>query len=359
LAVTFCGVASAGDGVVSINQAVAVAGSVTAGDAGGFPVSINAPGSYRLSGDLDLGAGATNAIEINADDVTLDLRGFSISGAGLASGSGVAMAGRTNVEIRGGTIEGFANSAIRDSSPTARAHRVIEVVVRDSGGDGIELVGAGHVIRDCEVSNSGSVGGPLGVGILVGAGSAVRRCSALSNARDGIRLAEGSLAVEVLASANGGVGVLLGEGGVVLRSTARDGGSDGIATGAYSVVRESASANNGSSAPAENAGIRAGRGSVLARNVANDNRQSGIRADAGSLVCGNGAASNDERGIEARSAGTLVLESTANDNDKYGLALGPGVGYGGNAATSNELLDVQDPGVQIGANLCGGDTVCP
>jgi hypothetical protein len=357
--VTLSSVASAADGVVLIDQALALAGGVTAGDAAGFPVSINAPGSYALSGDLELGTGAANAIELNADDVTIDLRGFSIFGGGLASGSGVAMTGRTGVEIRNGTVEGFVTSAIRESSAAARAHRVIEIVVRDSGGHGVDLAGAGHLVRDCEIANSGVVGGAQGAGIWLGPGSALRRSSALANAREGIRLAEGGIVADALAEANDGVGIAVGEGSVVVRSSVRQSGADGILAGAHAVIRENASANNGSPAPPESAGIRAGRGSVLVRNVANDNRQSGICADAGSLVSGNGAAGNDERGIEARSAGALILESTANENDKYGFALGAGVGYGGNAATSNDLLDVQDPGVEIGSNLCGNDTVCP
>jgi len=45
--------AGAVDGVIEINQAKAKAGAVTAGDTPGFPVTISAAGSYRLTGDLD------------------------------------------------------------------------------------------------------------------------------------------------------------------------------------------------------------------------------------------------------------------------------------------------------------------
>lgn len=71
------GMALAVDGQVLITQARAMAGGVTAGDAPGFPVTISEPGSYRLASNLIVPAGA-NGIEITANDVTIDLNGFSI-----------------------------------------------------------------------------------------------------------------------------------------------------------------------------------------------------------------------------------------------------------------------------------------
>src|SRR5687767_7720762 len=47
---------------------------------GSVPFTINAPGSYYLTGNLN--TATTNAIIIRASDVTLDLRGFTLSGAG-------------------------------------------------------------------------------------------------------------------------------------------------------------------------------------------------------------------------------------------------------------------------------------
>ena len=63
----------AADGVTEINQA-----SVEA--AGGFPYVISEPGSYTLSGNLTVPDENTNAIEVEAPDVTVDLNGFAIIG---------------------------------------------------------------------------------------------------------------------------------------------------------------------------------------------------------------------------------------------------------------------------------------
>jgi hypothetical protein len=73
-------VAEAVDGVVLIDQNRASAGNITPGDLPGFPVTISRPGSYRLSGNLDVANPDTTAIEITANNVTLDLNGFTIQG---------------------------------------------------------------------------------------------------------------------------------------------------------------------------------------------------------------------------------------------------------------------------------------
>src|SRR5436190_10630805 len=68
------------DGIVLIDQNRALAGGVTPGDAPGFPVTISLAGSYRLSGNLTVPDANTTAINITADNVTIDLNGFSIIG---------------------------------------------------------------------------------------------------------------------------------------------------------------------------------------------------------------------------------------------------------------------------------------
>src|SRR5689334_9768577 len=74
------------DGVVLFNQASALAGNVTPGDAPGFPVTISVPGSYRLTGNIALTDLSANVIEITADNVTIDLNGFSLIGPVVCTG---------------------------------------------------------------------------------------------------------------------------------------------------------------------------------------------------------------------------------------------------------------------------------
>jgi hypothetical protein len=67
------------DGVVLINQSQALAGNITPGDAPGFPVTISQSGSYRLTGNLIIPDANTTAIQITAENVTLDLNGLASS----------------------------------------------------------------------------------------------------------------------------------------------------------------------------------------------------------------------------------------------------------------------------------------
>src|SRR5438046_155584 len=78
------------DGVVLIDQNRALAGGVTPGDAPGFPVTLSVAGSYRLSGNLTVPDENTNAIVVSADNVTIDLNGFSILGPVVCSGNPVS-----------------------------------------------------------------------------------------------------------------------------------------------------------------------------------------------------------------------------------------------------------------------------
>jgi hypothetical protein len=70
------------DGVVLINQSTVMS-------AGGFPYTITQPGSYRLSGNLTVADANTNAIDIFANNVTIDLNGFSIIGPVVCTGEGI------------------------------------------------------------------------------------------------------------------------------------------------------------------------------------------------------------------------------------------------------------------------------
>ena len=98
------------DGVILIDQARALAGNVTPGDAPGFPVTISQPGSYRLSSNLTVPSGQ-NGIQVAAQLVSIDLNGFSITTqpqtslvGGIVTDGVVAPLG---ISIRNGSIMGF------------------------------------------------------------------------------------------------------------------------------------------------------------------------------------------------------------------------------------------------------------
>ena len=172
------------DGVIEINQARATAGNITPGDAPGFPVFINVPGSYRLTSNLSVAAGF-NAIIVNVDDVTIDLNGFNISGGGGAIADGVGFGAQQNAEVRNGTIRGFSRYGVFASGFS----------------NGISLIGLrliGNAISGAE---------------LQGLGNLVDRCTARNNLGVGIRALGGSLVINSVARGNTGVGLYLDQNG--------------------------------------------------------------------------------------------------------------------------------------------------
>ncbi|MFT7723951.1 MAG: hypothetical protein QM788_14165 [Roseateles sp.] len=108
---------------VTIDQNKAMAGNVTPGDTPGFPVTINQPGSYKLTGNLTVPPGV-DGILVKAENVTLDLNGFTIRGATTCTmpsngysvtcsspshHAGVVVNSSSEAEsvVRNGTVQGF------------------------------------------------------------------------------------------------------------------------------------------------------------------------------------------------------------------------------------------------------------
>jgi hypothetical protein len=107
-----------------------------------IPFTISSSGAYYLTGDLTAVSGS---IRVEADDVSIDLRGFTISGTG--TGNGIWILGRKNVEIRNGTVRDF-NLGITEGA-TGEGHRVIDIRAVGNVGNGISLLGKGHLVKDC------------------------------------------------------------------------------------------------------------------------------------------------------------------------------------------------------------------
>jgi hypothetical protein len=160
--------ANAVSGVVYINQASAIAGNVTPGGAPGFPVTISLSGSYKLSGNLRVSDPNKTAIEITADNVNLDLNGFTIQGPcptreqcppGTAAASvGVSSVGY-HTTTENGNIAGFS-SAITLVRP---GNRVEHMTISDSSNIGI-VVSKGVVRNNVIIRNNYGIVGP---GLLV------------------------------------------------------------------------------------------------------------------------------------------------------------------------------------------------
>jgi hypothetical protein len=173
------------------------------------PYTISAPGFYYLGADLTH-TGATNAITVNVDNVTIDLMGFSLTHTGATGNTaGIFMSARTNVEVRNGTVRGF-NDGVRETA--GNKHRIINVRSNNNASTGMSLTGASHQIKGCNTSNNGN-------GISVQSGI-ISDCVATNNINFGIALGSGTIA-DCLATNNPGIaGIHLTGPGSVLGNTA-------------------------------------------------------------------------------------------------------------------------------------------
>jgi hypothetical protein len=228
MAVWMCQSAYAVDGVVLIDQKAAMAGRVTPQDMPGFPVTISQPGSYRLTGNLVVPDAATTAVQITADDVTLDLNGFSILGPN------VCMPNPVRCTFSGGG--GIGVMAVAPAGVVSPANvRVKNGTVRGMGGHGIRMMGDGTVV---EIVHAVSNGGP---GIVVGEGSVLDSVAKLN----GSGAALVGLIVRGCVASNNVFGIFIRPGGVAIGNTAKENAAGGISVNNVSATGNTAVDNTG------------------------------------------------------------------------------------------------------------------
>ena len=114
------------------------------------PLVITRPGSYCLISNLTVSSPDVSAITNNADNVTIDLNGFTISGPGKGvSGIGIKndmMRGVYNVVVKNGTVRAWGIGIhLHGTNNRVENVRVLEA------GHGI-FVGSSSVVSQCQVA---------------------------------------------------------------------------------------------------------------------------------------------------------------------------------------------------------------
>ena len=147
------------------------------------PVELGRPGSYYLTDNLE------GTVTITADDVSLDLMGFTISGAEGGNAITVATGTGKNLRVHNGvlflpTTDGVGISSV--GSGTGLNGRIESL--RVTGGRYGIYVGSSCTVRDCQVTGADT-------GIRVGGNSVVRECRFEGNAT-GMRLSGTGALVE-------------------------------------------------------------------------------------------------------------------------------------------------------------------
>jgi len=98
----------------------------------------------------NLGPCAGDALIAGADNITIDLGGYTISGTG--TGAGVRVAQRTAVTVKNGTIQGFHTGAVLDES----THSTVSKLVLRDNLRGVNVAGSdGNLVEKNTILNSG------------------------------------------------------------------------------------------------------------------------------------------------------------------------------------------------------------
>jgi len=353
LLIPFASDASAGGGVLEINQTCALQTGCFAGDTAGYPVTIVSSGSYRLTSNLTVPNENTDGLVVGGESgVSIDLEGFEIRGPVIcdgapfvctpATGSGVKSTSNAvyGISVRDGSITGMGANGValgsqaeatnlrvrwngQDGVSVVQGSIVSGMIIFENGGDGISGLHASTVSANTVFRNGGD-------GVKVWDGSTVSGNTSYNNGFDGIDAKSGSTITGNTTYGNTGFGIVAAQSAVVQGNTLRVNSSGGISAGFLAHVVDNSLDGNGGP------GIAASDGSNITRNTVG--AITPIFAGHPGITCGGGCAVYDN----------LVR------NTSQAMTLGAGSRYGRNVLSLSPNPAVTGSGVSAGDNLCNG-----
>ncbi|MHC4498247.1 MAG: right-handed parallel beta-helix repeat-containing protein [Planctomycetota bacterium] len=284
-----------------------------------LPLTITEPKSYYLTEDVNFTDDANHAITIECNDVTIDLMGYTLKGPDSGTKSGIYMYGRSNVEIRNGTVRDFY-LGIREEMPSGHGDRVINVRAMSNLYYGISAYGTGSLVKDCTVTEN-------------------KVC--------GISATSGSTVIGNRVYANSEWGISTGSYCTVTGNLAYDNGSTAISVSNGCRVTDNTVYNSRISG-----GIWAVDGCTVTGNTVHDCNGGGIVAAYSSTVTGNTVYNDALNGISVAS-GSTVISNTVYNNALNGISVASGCTVTGNTAHQNTLNGIEVGGdCMVTGNTC-------
>jgi parallel beta-helix repeat protein len=220
---------------------------------GVLPFEITTPGAYYVTGNLK-GVSAKDGITISADNVTIDLSGFSLTGGADTLAAIKVSASFQGITVTHGSIIGWQKGIAATTAARARfenlsissctgnglesgaATTIIQCDVSGTGGDGVN-VGASSAIRESTAARA------TGNGIVVGINSVVGRCNVISNTV-GIVTSHFGVVESCQAFFNRGAGIAGLNGCRYTDCTAGGNSAGGITAGDQTQLNNCAAVNN-------------------------------------------------------------------------------------------------------------------
>jgi len=203
-----------------------------AGDADSLYI-ITDPGSYYLTGNIS--SGVKHGITIAADNVTIDLNGFSVIGMNTGGRDGITSSGgHYNVVVKNGIVRNWANGIVL----RGYNFRCSELIVMDNNLTGIWAENNAQILK-CEARNN--LGG---IGFHVeGYGAEFKDCIAQNNVV-GFGAFHTVLAVNCVAHNNSSSGFDIGFAATITDCVARE-NTDGITTNRFCAITRCTVVENG------------------------------------------------------------------------------------------------------------------
>lgn len=186
--------------------------------------TITQPGSYYLTGNITAQPGMVG-IFVQANNVTIDLRGFALLGNGVGDDAIGCGGGFADITIRSGSIRGWVKEGIDAYNCTNVTVEGVSVV-GSTNGYGIIATENARFLR-CTVTNSAA-------GFIAGNYSSAEDCLSRSNATVGFQFGVGARLSRCTAAATtgGAPSYIAGADSIISECIARECSGDGFRVGA-------------------------------------------------------------------------------------------------------------------------------
>ena len=268
-------------------------------------------GSYYLTSNLTDIAGE-DGITVNADDVTIDLNGFTLTGSGATSGHGIFQAYTLrNLRVHNGKVVQW-RGASKGGVYALGKNNQIDHIQAATNWHGI-YTGNGATISDCSAYNN------TDHGIYTGNGSTISDCSARYNGDDGIRAYAGCTISGCTAYKNSDEGIQAGYGSTISDCSARYNTGVGIFAGEGSTISGcTGSYNTGD-------GIQASDDTQITGNTCDSNGQgdgAGIHVTGYDNRIDSNNVTDNDRGIDVDNSGNLIIRNSASGNGSNYVIVG-------------------------------------
>jgi parallel beta-helix repeat protein len=300
-----------------------------------LPYTISSPGSYYVTKDLT-GVAGSNGITVDADDVTLDLNGFTLRGI-PGSGHGIAknlIGERHNVRIYNGTVREWGEDGINFQNSYNCQFDDLKLYQNTSNG----LASRNAVVRGCSADGNGGQGF-----LLHGLNSTVVACVAVENNGHGI--ATGGVVMNCVANSNGDDGYNLINTSTVINCNANGNVGDGLGSDSFGNTISDCSFGSNTEA-----GIRVSFDSTVKGCTVYSNQDSGIIANHRCHIVGNLCKGNTGAGIKVEGSGTRIDSNNTVDN-KTGIEV---------TGTSNIIIrNSASQNTAVNYSITGGNDAGP